>query len=461
MIDQLESRRLLAAQPEILFVRGADRSGGFLEASNDSQRTEQLADIFNASTAAGNHGWRELRVALEQEGFAVSQIKETIEPGAPATGQTQGVHLDLETLDLSRYSAIVMGSNNATYDTAAVDALESYIRDADGAVLFISDANFGSSWADAPTSDQPFLSRFGLTVNQDQGTYSLQRSSGDFLVPNHPIFDGVNAFDGEGVSPLFVSSGGVPGVSTTLLSRAKNLTRINAPPYANPANQQGFDRPVTAGDASMLLADISGGRLIGYFDRNTFFNTNGAGSDITRFDNRTLALNLFNYLAFGPPSQAAPRVLGSEFRFEKLPLSFTVQFDQNVSASLDPTDVLVTNVTNGKTYVPTGLRYTSGNTAQFEFSSPLPNGNYQVELVRTNVVNPAGIALSSDFIAGFFVLAGDADRNRSVDIKDFGRLAAAFNRAGTFSSGDFDYDGTVTVDDFAILAAHFNQTLPA
>ena len=34
--------------PRLLFVRGADRSGGFLEANNDVGRTEQLADINNA-----------------------------------------------------------------------------------------------------------------------------------------------------------------------------------------------------------------------------------------------------------------------------------------------------------------------------------------------------------------------------------------------------------------------------
>ena len=32
----------------VLFIRGADRSGGFLEADDDAERTEQLADINNA-----------------------------------------------------------------------------------------------------------------------------------------------------------------------------------------------------------------------------------------------------------------------------------------------------------------------------------------------------------------------------------------------------------------------------
>ena len=58
LIESCEPRLLFAS---ILFIRGAERSGGFLEATNDTQRTEQLADINNASTAAGNHGWANAR----------------------------------------------------------------------------------------------------------------------------------------------------------------------------------------------------------------------------------------------------------------------------------------------------------------------------------------------------------------------------------------------------------------
>jgi len=42
---------------------------------------------------------------------------------------------------------------------------------------------------------------------------------------------------------------------------------------------------------------VDAGRIAGHFDRNTFFNTNGAGTDITRFDNLQYALNLFAWLA--------------------------------------------------------------------------------------------------------------------------------------------------------------------
>jgi hypothetical protein len=37
--------------------------------------------------------------------------------------------------------------------------------------------------------------------------------------------------------------------------------------------------------------------MVGHFDRNTFFNRNGAGTDITRFDNGRLAQNVIDWLA--------------------------------------------------------------------------------------------------------------------------------------------------------------------
>ena len=282
----------------VLFVRGADRSGGFLEAGSDAERTEHLCDIFNASTAGGNHGFDEFRLALEGAGYSVTQIEEGAET---ASGPTAGIHIDLETYDLSIFDVIVMGSNNAVSDTAAVDALESYVRGG-GGVLFISDANWGSDWADASDADQQFLDRFGIIMHQDQGTYSLYRAQADFLDPAHPIFAGVDRFDGEGVTPAHV---GMPpaGVVTTRLAKAKNSTALNEPPFG--ANRRGPSRAVNAGDASLLVAQAGVGRVALHFDRNTFFNLNGAGTNINRFDNMQYGINLIGWLASDLPPPVA------------------------------------------------------------------------------------------------------------------------------------------------------------
>ena len=103
-----------------------------------------------------------------------------------------------------------------------------YVRGG-GAALFISDGNFGSSWADAADSDQQFLNRFGLVVNQDNGQYVLDRNAGDFKVTTHPIFAGIDQIDGEGVSPLRAASTVPSDVSITRLIGAQATTYDNNP----------------------------------------------------------------------------------------------------------------------------------------------------------------------------------------------------------------------------------------
>jgi len=58
-------------------------------------------------------------------------------------------------------------------------------------------------------------------------------------------------------------------------------------------------------DAALVTATSGKGRVVGHYDRNTFFNQNGAGTNINRFDNKKYALNLFNWLLGSNPEAAA------------------------------------------------------------------------------------------------------------------------------------------------------------
>ena len=78
------------AKGEILFIRGADRSGGFMEAKDDSKRTSQLGDINDKASNQRNHGWATFAATLRKAGFKVTQITESLEAGAPQAGQTAG-----------------------------------------------------------------------------------------------------------------------------------------------------------------------------------------------------------------------------------------------------------------------------------------------------------------------------------------------------------------------------------
>ncbi len=285
----------------VLFVRGADRSGGFLEAGNDFERTEHLADINDTNTNSGNKGWYELAQTLIANGFSVDQMAEPVESGAPVTGQTTGAPLPFDTMNLTPYDVIVFGSNNATYTTGQVDAVENYIRGGGGAI-FISDANFGSDWADASNSDQHFLDRFGLTVRQDLGTYQVDNS--EFVTPTHPILDNVSVFDGEGVTPFGVNRSLPTGVNVTILALHEGAVRLNLPPFGS--DNVGPAQPASANDAALVAATVDTGRVVGHFDRNTFFNNNGVGSSINNLDNMQLALNLFTWVANVPATVPEP-----------------------------------------------------------------------------------------------------------------------------------------------------------
>ena len=265
--DSLQSDSL-----RILFIRGGPGTGGFLEGGSDGQ----LSSITDFSTRPGNHGWGELATILRDIGFALEERRETpVRDGVPTP-------VPLDTIDLSRYAVIVLASNNATYRSTQIDRLETFIRDG-GGVLFISDANFGQDWPDAPTSDQAFLDRFGLVMNQDQGTYSI--SDDEYVTGDHPVLTDVTAFDGEGVSPVTVGTP-LEGVNISRLAPAKSSVRRN-----DSDRGRGTTTPATPDDTALLIGTLGDGRFAVHFDRNTFFNANGAGTDITRLDNRRLAEN--------------------------------------------------------------------------------------------------------------------------------------------------------------------------
>src|SRR5262249_47936168 len=98
----------------------------------------------------------------------------------------------------------------------------------------------------------------------------------------------------------------------------------------------------------------------------------------------------------------------------------------------------------------------------------LPDGNYQFTLTAAGVSDQSGNTLDGNgdgtggdnFTFSFFVLAADANRDRSVDTVDFNILASNFGQSPrVFSQGDFNYDGTVDTVDFNILASQFSKTL--
>ncbi len=283
-----------AQTTKIVFIRGGPGSGGFLGGGADTH----LSDVNDPSTNPGNTGFFELKSLLIAEGYSVEQVIEG--PGGSSP-------IDLATIGLPSIDVLVFGSNNAPYSAAAATSIEEYVCGG-GAALFISDANWGSNWGDAPSSDQTFLDRFDLIMNQDAGTYALHRAAGDFVINGvdhggHPILagpdgvvgtsDDVDDFDGEGVSPITLGTM-LPGVLPIVLAKAKGTIHVND------SIGSGSTRPATPDDGALVVLEFGTGRGAGHFDRNTFFNQNGAGTSLHQLDNAQYARNLFRWLVESP-----------------------------------------------------------------------------------------------------------------------------------------------------------------
>jgi glucose/arabinose dehydrogenase len=175
-----------------------------------------------------------------------------------------------------------------------------------------------------------------------------------------------------------------------------------------------------------------------------------------------------NYLDVMAPDLIAEAFVFDGFSLPQPPHRINLTFSENVSASLSTSDLALERVSDGATIPSSDLVivYDSGtNTASVRYTGNadgvLPDGNYRLTVSGVGVTDATGNPLGSDRVFTFFVLAGDADRNRSVDIGDFSTLAANFNAPGTFVTGDFNYSGTVDIGDFSLLAARFNTSLPA
>ena len=162
---------------------------------------------------------------------------------------------------------------------------------------------------------------------------------------------------------------------------------------------------------------------------------------------------------------AAPAVATSGFDFQ-IEQAVRFEFDEEVGATFALSDLAIANLTTA-TQIPTEQMTLTraGDVWRIRFGGApggvLADGNYLAQInpigvsdIAGNALQPAGASLA------FFVLAGDANRDRSVNLADFAALAANFNAPGSFAQGDFNYSGVTEIGDFSILASRFNTALP-
>ncbi|NBC11596.1 MAG: hypothetical protein GVY24_07685 [Planctomycetes bacterium] len=265
---------------------------------------------------ASSLGYSSFRDAIVDEGFTLTEFEAG--PGSSAT---------LTPTLLSNYKVVILSSNNRNFSAAEATAVNNWVNAGGGLVAF-SDAAFGRDQngdgdndADdagnntgipntlGADSDNSLTQQFGMQFLRDSanGVYTAGLSNTDyqfedFLWTNDPG-DGVIRFKGEGVSPIKVSGPAQVLLRFTDTQRGDGSSN----PALNSADtNDGINLDQTI--AALAVAQIGSGRVIGTFDRNTFFNDGGPGTDLTEADNEQFARNLVLY-ASGVPEPTTLAVL--------------------------------------------------------------------------------------------------------------------------------------------------------
>jgi hypothetical protein len=92
----------------------------------------------------------------------------------------------------------------------------------------------------------------------------------------------------------------------------------------------------------------------------------------------------------------------------------------------------------------------------------LPDGDYTATIAPGAINDASGNASTQPYAADFFVLAADANRDRTVDFIDLVALAQNYNTTDkSRTQGDFNYDHNVDFNDLVLLAQRYNTTLDA
>jgi hypothetical protein len=411
-------RRGASATRKILLVNGFDR---LTKEQNVRQTQPNTGGVIDRVRVRGGNTFD-----------YVVQAAEAIEAYSPEQFTIDSVtsrSIDLNQVALSGYTAVIWlagEQQTATFTPAAQGFVSSYLGF--GGNLFVSGSEI--AWDLVNNNNGSAFYTGSLRAgygSDDANTYNAVGAAGSIFAGISLSFDnGANFYNVELPDRLVTANG-----STAALTYSGGTGGIAAVQYT------------AANDSHVVTMGFP-------------FET------ITTAANRAAVMSAV--LGYFTADSIAPTVTFSQYAFQDRQL-VAVVFSEYVGASLTPADIVLRNLTTDQ-LVPASqiaIEYSSGaNLATLRFDPFLNDGNYELTFAPGGVSDPAGNALVPPPPIAFYHLGGDANRDRSVTIADFGLLAANFNQTPRdFGQGDFDYNDVVTIADFAILAGNFNKTLPA
>ncbi|TGD82216.1 malectin domain-containing carbohydrate-binding protein [Hymenobacter wooponensis] len=259
---------VLGGKPKLLYLYGS---------IPPSIHDMRLADT-------GNQGMSQFNQLLSETGFSAVEALDA------------SVTLDVATL--STYKVLILGSNNRRFSAAEKAAVASWVNSG-GGLLAWSDAAFG--WENGglnstvgAASDNDLTDQFGMHFLRDNGlsVFTLNQWSQNHYINRFNKNGGIT-IEAEGVSPVRTSA-----PATILAGLPTGKAQLNS-----------LDGPVTAADAALAIAKVGQGRVVGFFDRNAFWNA-GEGTYLSRVDNRVFAQRILQWAAGADDGETlAPKVV--------------------------------------------------------------------------------------------------------------------------------------------------------
>ncbi|MBC6608743.1 hypothetical protein H8B13_18085, partial [Hymenobacter sp. BT188] len=213
----------------------------------------------------------------------MSQFDQALKEVGMITSEALDASITLDATTLNQYKVVILGSNNRRFTAAEKAAVATWVE-AGGGLVAWSDAAFGwqsggiNSTAGS-LSDNDLTQQFGMQFLRDNGvsTFSLTQWAIDHYINNFNKDTGLT-IKAEGASPIRTSA-----PATILAYMPSCCSKLNS-----------LDGAVTPADAAIASAKVGQGRVLGYFDRNAFWNA-GAGTQLSQVDNKLFAQRLVQW----------------------------------------------------------------------------------------------------------------------------------------------------------------------
>lgn len=373
--------------------------------------------------------------------------------GAAAGNYSIGSSNATTTADITKKSVAVTGTaNSKTYDgttsaVASATVLASDVISGDDVTATVTGAFLDKNAANGKTVNLSGFTLGGTSV----GNYQLGTTNATTTADISKLAVTVSAvtakktFDGTTTAP------GVPSVSPALATGDSS------------GFSQSFDTAAVGTGKTLtpsgLAVDGNGGNNYSYT-----YQTSSTG-EITPIALATGAVN--GGVAFLNPAQRSQIVAVSVNFNVPVTLSagaFNIK-NLDTNTSLDGAQIIVTPSSGAATSFTitfgagTGVISRSGGTTISATSNSLADGNYQLTVDKTKVLDGNGTAMAADYLFGnafnqnFFRLFGDSDGDGDVDATDNNN----FRRAQTIYNAALDYNGNSAVD--ATDATQFRSNL--